>query len=213
MVGRAREADPNLQWAAELYRAIDPSVVAWAYTSLDHGLLGFKRLHNLGNIELEMRHYAQARESFLGALSDRPAYTVSAMMLFRAALEQHDADTAKAMHNHVLQVEDFSWNWIEMLKQIVPDLEPHLRQILDGRPDSVPVRLELARFLLAAARENKAQPHLMLLAGQGIAEGAFHLGTIAKNRGDRAEALKWFMRALELNPGHEQTIMEIAELE
>ncbi|MCC7434219.1 MAG: glycosyltransferase [Methanoregulaceae archaeon] len=205
--------DGNLQRAAELYRAIDSAVVAWAYTSFDHGLLGFKRLHNLGNVELELGNYLEARESFIAALKDRPEHTVSAMSLFQAALNEHDADTAKAMHNHVLQVEDFSWNWIEMLKHIVPDLEPHLRQILVGRPDSVPVRLELSRFLLAAGRESEALPHLQLLANQGVAEAAFHLGTSARGRGLQAEALKWFQRALELNPGHEQTMDELTELD
>ncbi|MCC7435247.1 MAG: tetratricopeptide repeat protein [Methanoregulaceae archaeon] len=164
-------------------------------------------------MELELGNCPAAKESFIAALGDRPEHTVTAMSLFKAALNEHDADTAKSMHNHALEVEDFSWNWIEMLRQIVPDLEPHLRQILVSRPDSVPVRLELSRFLLAAGRENAALPHLQLLAYQGVAEAAFHLGTSAQNQGNKAEAVRWLRRALELNPGHEQTIAEIAKLE
>lgn len=75
------------------------------------------------------------------------------------------------------------------------------------------MRLELSRLLLAAGREHEARPHLVLLADQGIAEGAFHLGTIAKSRGHKAEALTWFKRGLDLNPGHEKTLAELAQIE
>lgn len=202
----------NLDRAADLYRQIDPSAISQAFTSLDRGLLGFKRNYNLGNVELERGNYAAARDSFLTVLKEQPKEIRAAISLFDAALANKDPGTAKDVHKHVQRMEGYSENWVAMLLRIVPEPEKALTDLIEIAPASTAPRLHLARILLNSGRQAEAMPHLTILAEAGTAEAAYYLGTVANDLGDLHEARQRLTQALLLNPDHQGTKTALEQL-
>lgn len=80
-----------------------------------------------------------------------------------------------------------------------------------SHPYSKAARLVLARRLLSSTQYEEASGHLEWLAGQGVAEGAFHLGVLAQDAGDVEAAVRWLGRAHELNPDHGETLARLEE--
>jgi hypothetical protein len=87
-----------------------------------------------------------------------------------------------------------------------------LRATVGGDAEATGPRLELARRLLQAGREDEAQGHLAQLAEGGVAEASFFLGVCAIRRDDLPSALAHMERALALNPGHAATRAQVENL-
>lgn len=189
------------------------------FSSIDIGILGFKTFHNLGSLCLLMENYAEAREWWLKAVEAASQFLPSAFALFDAALEAKDFATAQRMLQRVQAVEGKSANWAAMSARYTElggcdqQAELFLRRAVAEDPISVGARLVLARRLLQSEREMEAQEHLHLLEQQGVAEAAYYLGVSSVRQGDLKTALAWMKRALALNPGHEGTQEQIANLQ
>jgi len=203
----------NLDRAADLYKQIDPSAISQAFTSLDRGLLGFKRNYNLGNVELERGNYSAARANFLTVLKEQPKEIRAAISLFDAALANRDLGTARDVHKHVQRMEGYSENWVAMLLRIVPEPEKALTDLVDIAPGSPAPRLHLARLLLNSGRQVEAVPHLTILADSGEAEAAYFLGVVASDMGDKQEARRRLTQAILLNPNHPDTKKRLERLD
>ncbi len=207
------EANENeFDSAAQHYRKVLAGDISGAFSSLDHSIMGYKAWHNLGNVELSRGDYAAASEAFLSALREEPQFLVSAFALFDAALARGDQPTISAMLGHVESYQGLSESWVQMLEKHVPSLDAALIQVLEKRPDAVVVRLTLAKLMLSANRVDEVAPHLTLLASQGVAEGAFHLGILAMRQNKRLVAIEWMEKALSMSPGHAQTIAQLHKL-
>ena len=137
------EQDGNFGTAASLYQQALSANLSGVFSSVDRGFMGYRSLHSLGVVELHRGRYDDARSAFLGALNDQPGHLASALALFEAALQRHDADTLKLMHDHVLEIDGFSAIWIAMLRRCVADPEMILKQILESNPDASAVRKAL----------------------------------------------------------------------
>ena len=83
---------------------------------------------------------------------------------------------------------------------------------IQTHPQEIGPRLLLSRYLLAANQTNLALPHLGQLEAQGVAEAAFLLGIYALQHNDIASAIRFTKRAIELNPGHLQSLEQLAQL-
>lgn len=189
------------------------------FSSVDIGILGYKTYHNLGGLCLLMDDYPAARDWWHKAIEAAPSFLPSAFALFEAALEREDFSTARRMREVIRAVEGPGVQWAEHGARYARALggpenaEAFLRRAVATEPDTVGPRLVLARRLLQEEREREAQEHLLALNEQGVAEAAYYMGVSAIRLGHLPVALAWMERAQELNPGHEETRQQVANLQ
>lgn len=181
------------------------------YSSLDHGIFGYLTLDHLGELEHVTGHYVEAKKHWLAALEKEPTYLTAAFNLFRAALDVHDLLTARSMTELVRRLEGFGQSWTDMATEYAKSIggEQAALEALGAaiRQDSraVAPRLKLAEMLLKSGSAGLAVPHLEHLCACGVPDAAFFLGQYESSRGRLAAAKRWYERALELNPGHQET--------
>ena len=203
--------------AREHYLAV-PEDAGDHFSSVDIGIMGFKRYHNLAVVCIQLGLYKEAKEWWTKAMREAPAFMPSAFSLFDEALAREDFACARACLDHVLSAEGPRANWTGMAQKYAlatggpENVEPFLARAAQQHPWSLDLRLALARNLLAEERVREALPILMELQERGVAEAAFYLGVTHIRAGRYEEALGWMERALELNPGHEDTMRQIESL-
>ena len=216
--GLLKSAVGDLAAACDAYEAVLRVNINGHLSSIDTGILSFKTQHNLASVYDGLDNYPRARELWQQALACSPTFLASAMALLESSLRRKDLATAQVMVDHVLKVSGPSEAYVQALLAYGQELggeratEMLLQQALHNWPGGVNVILGLSRFYLNHGLLDQAMPLLHQLEASGIAEGAFQLGTIAIRQGRLAAALKQMERALELNPGHEQTLEQIAGL-
>jgi GT2 family glycosyltransferase len=204
----------RLEEARAQYLAM-PTDVSGHFSSVDTGILGPKRAHNLGAVCLAMERYGEAREHLKAAIS--MGFGPAAHALFEAAMARDDLRTAGEALEGMRELEGPTESWAQRLAELAaargesPD--GAVLQAMRERPNAVGPRLWFARRRLEAGDEAAALPHLEMLDGQGIAEAAFYLGVCATRRGDLSRALEHMCRAQTLNPNHEPTREQVAALE
>lgn len=192
--------------------------VSGAFTSFDPDVQGYKALHNLGALCAGTGDYPGAKAHLLKAIELAPRHLRSAETLFDAALAFGDLEMARQMLEHAARQSRRGVLWAEMLSrnaQAVGGPENALevlRQELGRAPQARPVRLVLARRLIEAGQDDEAAYNFRVLEKSGVAEGAYALGILCARQGRMEEALACFERALELNPGHEETLRQIQSL-
>ena len=153
------------------------------------------------------------------ALECAPYFLPSAKNLFENAMQVGDYQTARAVLDHLKANFGPSEEWATFgaayFEKIVgpQQAENFLRDAVAQNPYSLAPRIVLARRLLNAGRDRKAQEHLEVLEGFGSAEAIFYLGISATRRGDLRAAFSWMQRAHELNPGHQDTVKQLNNLE
>ncbi len=193
------------------------------FSSLDMGILGYKCFHNLGNCCLLLDDYSGAKEWWEKSIEAAPQFLPSVFALFDAAMEARDLDTAERMAErvHALEGKDSALgrhDWAKMIERLadagrgIGSAELVLDQAVRHYPEPAGPRLVLARRLLKVGWEQSATPHLILLAEQDIAEAAYYLGVIAIRSGDLRRGLRWMERAQDLNPEHQPTVEQVANL-
>ncbi len=202
--------------AREAYLAMPKDAGAW-FTSLDVGILGFKRAHNLGEACLAAGHYAEGLGWLRAALAERPGFLASAEAMLEAAVLAGDPLAAREACEAAKRATGPGelWTSMELRRTSMLGEEPlaallRLRREEPGAPGPA---LLLARELLAREDEAGARPLLEGLEASGVAEAAFHLGVMATRKGELHAALGWMRRAAELDPGHGQTRGQIQALE
>lgn len=187
------------------------------FSSVDRGILGFKTMHNLAQVDMLCNDYQSARDWWRKAADAAPEFLPSVFCLFDAAVELKDFRTAAEMHARVKAAEGYSSSWAKMAvkygeavggQQMALDL---LTQALQEKPNAHFVQLEIGRILLDRG-DPRATAIFDALSTAGIAEGAYLRGIAAIRQGQFAVALAAMRRALELNPGHKETIKQIEGL-
>ena len=215
-MGRGAEAK------AHYLRTLDADIDGY-FSSVDTAILGYKTWHNLAGAcllagseaesgsDVRRSGYEEAKGWWLKAVDSQPSFLPSVQALFQAALEIGDYATAHRMTVHAHSVTGSSEAWAEMAVRLAEKAEGKasaenvLHQAIAREPEAVGPRLVLSRRLLNEGNEREALPHLKRLAAAGVAESAYFLGVSAIRHGNYPEALEWMGRALELNPGHEET--------
>lgn len=179
------------------------------FSSVDIGILGPKRAHNLGTVCLALRQYAEARVHFCTAI--QMGFTPAAQALFEAAMERDDYRTAnEAMDNwRMLAPADPSWAeaLVSFSEKRLEDPETSLHRLMKY-PGAA---LVLVRRMLARGEEPAEL--LAYLDEEGCAEAAFYRSVACSRRGDFAMALKHMRRARDLNPSHAMTREQAGKLE
>lgn len=192
-----------------------PTDVSGHFSSVDTGILGPKREHNLGAVCLAMERYPEARDHFRSAMS--MGFAPSAHALFEAAMEREDLRVAAEAVEGIRELDGPGEAWATALANLAvargEDPFGALWQALRERPNATGARLLIARRLLETGDEASALGHLEVLDASGVAEAAYFRGVCATRRGAYDEALTHMRRALHLNPGHEPTREQVAALE
>ncbi len=210
-------AKGNLIEAKRLYEDV-PEDTGEYFSSIDIGILTFKRLHNLGGIKMALGDYIGARRDWTNAFQSNPRSTISLIALIDAALEYGDLNTARTALEDLSRVEGFSIDWAERRAKLADSLqEPNgamgcLDFFVQTNSHAIGPRLVLSRMLLANEKAHLAVPHLQTLERQSVAEAAFMLGVYALQNGDLTSALRFTERAIELNPSHTQSQQQLQSI-
>jgi thioredoxin-like negative regulator of GroEL len=207
----------RLEEAKEQYLTIKDDV-SGHFSSIDIGILGFKRHHNLASVCFGLGNYEEARNWWLKALETAPDFLPSAFELFDAALACRDFESAKLCLDRIQAAEGFGPNWLKMAEKYGSSAggpgysEFLVRQAFERNHRNVEAGLSLARILLGQERVSEAAPLLRELERVGSAEAAYYLGVAEIREGRYRSALALMERALELNPGHEETRQQVHNL-
>ncbi|HLO97997.1 MAG TPA: glycosyltransferase [Fimbriimonas sp.] len=210
-------AKGNLLEAKSLYEEV-PSDTNGHFSSIDIGILTFKRLHNLAGIKMAMGDYIGARQDWISAFQANPRSSISLLALSDAALEFGDYKTARTCLDDLSRIEGLTIDWAERRAKLADAIqEPGgamgmLDYFVNTQPHAVGPRLLLARNLLATGQTANAVPHLHKLEHQGVAEAAFLLGVHALQCNDIAGAIRFTERSVALNPSHAQSQDQLANL-
>ncbi len=208
----------NLLEAKNLYENI-PQVTGEYFSSMDIGIMTFKRLQNLGGIKMALGDYVAAKKDWLEAFQQNPRSTMSLIALCDAAIEMGDFQTAHQTLESLVQIEGLSMGWAERRAKLADIQEGPgtsfgaMKHYHGANPSALGPRLMLARQFLARDLVGDAIPHLEFLERHNIAEAAFLLGVISLQRGDIERAIHWTQRATVLNPGHGQSIDQLQKLQ
>ena len=222
--------DPELlfQWAislCELHRLDDALAkyfemkpdTSGFFSSIDIGILGFKRSANIGRIYLAQGDYRRAKEWLWRAFEENPAVADSAIELACAAMEMQDFKFLQQLLDHIKQRCGPLVEWAEIQSKLLEIRGESPMEFLWANskmyPCAIGPRLLFTRRLLAEGLEVEAQYHLEVLDGLGCAEAAYYRGVSASRSGQYTNALVHMKRALELNPGHQPTQEQIKLLE
>lgn len=222
-------SDPELEFQSaltlmELGRIVEakqrylamPLDTAGFFSSIDIGILGFKRSANLGRISLALGEYPDGKKWLLQAFEENPRAQDVAVDLVLAALERHDYLTAQETLDKIKERCGPTEAWADLQSRVMelrgetPDTL--LWTMAKMYPCAIGPRLVLTRRMLEAGFEREAAPHLEILDGLGVAEAAYFRGVSATRRGDFTRALVHMERAQALNPGHEPTRQQVEAL-
>lgn len=204
--------------AKACYERVLCADISGCFTSVDKGILGYKTLHNLAGVCLLLDDYETAKAHWRKALESMPEFLPSAFELFQNALQREDFPAVQEAMEAVRQREGMSESWVTMGLQFVDktggaqEHEAFLLQCVQRDPEALAPRLHLARLLVRSERETEAETHLAFLNQRGVAEAAYYLGVSAIRRNDLRTALLWMEYALVLDPVHEPTKEQIANL-
>jgi GT2 family glycosyltransferase/tetratricopeptide (TPR) repeat protein len=205
----------RLDEAKARYLAV-PSELSGHFSSIDIGILSFRRFHNLGTICVLMGHYAEGKAWWKKAIEVAPSFSPSPLALFDAALTNGDIKGGKEALDALLAAEGPTEGWALRLARLAvetgQDPEGMLRGALHSYPYAMGLLTVLSRMLLEKGDDNGAAPMLDELSRLGSAEGAYFRGLVAIRRLDLVSALEYMIRARELNPFHEPTATQICEL-
>ena len=210
-------AKGDLLEAKRLYESM-PTNTDGYFSSIDIGILTFKRLHNLAGIKMALGDYIGAKRDWEQAYQTNRNTTISLFALCDAALEFGDINTARQTLDEIAHVEGMGIQWAERrvqfseLTQEPGGVMAMLDHFTSSYPNSVGPRLLLARHLLNRRMEREAIPHLQILERQNVAEAAFLLGISALRINDIPNAILFTQRAVDLNPDHEQSARQLEKL-
>ena len=210
--GKHKEAIENYHWC--LGQSSDQY-----FSSFDTGIKSFKTLHNLAGEHLALNEIDQAVKALKCAIEEGHDFVPTAVLLFKVSMDRMDLATAREAMEAVRRAEGMSQEWTAMgsfyarATQGSDGPMNFLTRALQNDPNAVAVRHAISALLLSEGREREAMEHWQILARAGIAESAFFMGVALTRMGEYEDALSWMRRALELSPGHQDTLGQIGALE
>lgn len=228
---RAVQGDPELQFlrakllseigrlqeAIKAYETMMTSIDEFL-SSVDIGILTYKRLHNLAAICIELGDYVSARKHLRSAIEANPNFVISALALFDSAMNHGDLRTADEALRAIYRITGPSLEWAERGEALQGSLggdaavEGFLFGACRRHPKSPGAAMVLARRLCRTGREEQALPMLRGLTEAKYAEAAYYLGIYELRRENTQEALRWMRLSLELNPANSQVLEQIEQL-
>ncbi|HLK16120.1 MAG TPA: glycosyltransferase, partial [Fimbriimonadaceae bacterium] len=179
--------------AKQAYESM-PTSTDGHFSSVDVGILTFKRLHNLGCVKQALGDYAGAKADWIEATRLNPGSIQSLVALIDAALIASDLRTAKQGLEDLLRMGGKTVDWADRRAKLAEAVgEPGggvaaMQRELDVDSNAIGPRLVLSRALLGAQNIDAAIPHLEFLDRHNVAEAAFFLGVAAVRRGDHETA-------------------------
>ena len=193
-----------------------PREVEHRLGSVDVGILTVKRFHQLGELCSAMGEYKEAITWWKAAIQAAPNFALSAESLFDSALRHGDLKAAREALDAIRVAAGPTEPWVDRLcrwsAEAGQDPEAAVRTALQTYPYSVALLSVLSRMLVQRGDERGAEPLLYELERLGFAEGAFFLGILAIKRFDFWAALEHMLIAQGLDPAHEPTQQQVAEL-
>ncbi len=205
----------RLAEAKQMYLQI-PAQPTGRLGSYDVGILTFKKFHNLGSVCIAMGQYREAIAWWKAAVQCAPSFSPSAEAMFEEAIQHGDLRTAREALDAVRVALGPTEPWAQLLcrwsTEAGQDPEAAIRGALQTFPYSVGLLSVLSRMFVGRGDERGAAPLLQELERLGSAEGAFFLGLIAIRRADFFAGLEHMLIAQSLNPDHEPTQQQVAEL-
>jgi GT2 family glycosyltransferase/predicted Zn-dependent protease len=188
------------------------------FSSLDVGILGYKRSHMMAQMHRALGNYRQARDLFHESLNANGGHTPAAFDLLDAAIENADWRSAQTALDFIFKSQGPSANWAECVARLADESQgtgaglQRLQAEINAHPEDHGVRLVFARMLLHSRHIAIAEPHLQLLAQSGVAEAAFFLGVTRIQMGNWEEALMYTEQAHLLDPGSEKCREQLEKL-
>jgi len=183
--------------------------VSGFFSSVDMGILGPKRAHNLGTVCLALERYGEAKEHLWAAA--RMGFMPAIQALFEAAMLREDLRTAREAVDVWRQMAPRDSGWAEALVDLANTRGENPDVLLHSFVDLAGAAIVLSRRLLAQGKEPVEL--LQALDEDGVAEAAFYRGVACSRRGEFSKALEHMRRAQFLNPAHAPTNEQIAHLE
>lgn len=178
------------------------------FSSVNVGIFGALREHNLGVACHGLNDYPGARRWWLQALQHRPLHQPSLDALWKTAADLQDFTTLQQLLEIARSAYGEGEQWAQMacgyayLMEGEAGPERFLNRAIGLNPQASGVRTVLVRSLMVQGRIQEAYPHLMVLTENGVAEAYDHLSTLAIRQCRYAEALKLIEQAVRLAPGH-----------
>jgi GT2 family glycosyltransferase/tetratricopeptide (TPR) repeat protein len=203
--------------AKRLYEQV-PRDTGEFFSSIDIGILTFKRLHNLAGIKMALGDYIGARQDWQNAYTQNPRTTISLYALCDAALEFGDNITAHQTLDQIAQIDGMGIEWAERRVRFSEQTNepggamPMLDYFVRVNPQAIGPRMLLVRHMLNREMEREAIPHLHHLERQDVPEAAYLLGISALRANDIQNAIALTQKAVDLNPGHEQSLEQLDKL-
>jgi tetratricopeptide (TPR) repeat protein len=154
------------------------------FSSIDMGLLTYKRWSLLGELYAQSSNYLEAKKWFGVCLEREPWYEPAPIGLFEVALAHGDVQTASlALEGMLAAAGGPTTEWAARVcrhahlvgggpEAVIQRLGP----LIDRFPRTVEPRLMYARVLIDLGRMDVAAPHLRLLAENGCEEAKSLLG-------------------------------------
>lgn len=204
--------------AITLYDSVLKQNTSNQFSSVDIGILGFKTLHNMASLVLELGDWPSAKSIWMQALASAPKQFGVANHIFSEAMSRTDWVTAQQAMEHVRFHEPELRLWVSMLIQYVEVTQgaaailDSLRRAFQSYGSSEAVHLAFGRQLAIDGKDEEAKQHLEMLASQSNAEAAFYLGILYLRANDLELALRWTELASELNPNHSGTQEQLSNL-
>jgi tetratricopeptide (TPR) repeat protein len=185
------------------------------YSSIDIGILGFKRFAKLGEICRQLGEYKESTFWFQKAaeLGCGPA----AIALFEMSFENEDYRGASASLDQIRACMGPCEEWAVLGTQLTTRLGQSplefLRTACRQYSYATGPRLAFARLLLDQGLVQQAEPHLNFLDEMGSAEAAYFLGVTETRRGNVDGAIEFTKRACERDPGYDLPRCQLEALE
>ena len=168
LTGQGRLAE-----ARGIYEAM-PTQIDDHFSSVDIGILTFKRLHNLAGVKHAMGDYPGARADWLEAFRLNPGFVHSLVALADAALTNADYRTAREVLDALLQAGGATAEWAEQRARLAEESGEAgggiglLVRLTQDMPQAAGPQLILARQLPSApASRGGASPPAYPGAGRG----------------------------------------------
>ena len=176
------------------------------FSSLDKGILTYKRWGLLGDLSAELGNHQEALKWYLVCLEREPWFANAAAGLVDASLNVGDFYHARTGLDALFAALGPCRDWAEREAKYAervggPDNALNVLNTLAAKmPGAAEVRLTLARELLNREMTGPAISHLEELERGGVGEAAYLMSVVFEQLAERPRSRFYAYRAAELNP-------------
>ncbi len=217
-LGAAFEELGRYPEAKAQFLAINPDTSGF-FTSIDIGIVGFRRFMHLASICFAMGNEREAKNFQREAIKANPRFSGCASGLYDLAVRTGDIIAAlqRSLAEAMLVAEGTSENWA-LMRAGIADMagigaDQELGRLVNENPQTIGPGLVLARRMLASGPAERALGLLQHLEMLGCAEAAFDLGQFDLLRGRLADAKYHTELALQLRPGVAEALAQQEAIE